>query len=45
MLKKVSSQRPAFNSSEQVDRWLLAIAFVISHRQMRGRRTSLFMSA
>jgi len=45
MRKKVNSRCPAFDSGEQLDRWLLAVAFVISHRQMRGRRTSLFMSA
>jgi hypothetical protein len=31
------SQRPALNSSERLDNFLLAMAFVISRRQMRGK--------
>jgi hypothetical protein len=45
MRKISSSRRPASNSSERLDNFLLALAFVISRRQMRNRWMSRLRSS
>jgi hypothetical protein len=45
MRKNTSPRRPALDSHEQLDQLLLAMAFVISRRQMRGKWTRRFISS
>jgi hypothetical protein len=45
MRKITGSRRPACKSSERLDNFLLAMAFVISRRQMRGKWMSRLRSS
>jgi hypothetical protein len=45
MRKITTSTRPAVNSSERLDNFLVAVAFVISRRQMRRKWMSRLRSS